>query len=171
MYNISPKGTIPVLHLTDDTIIDESLDIMLWVDKKLNDTKLLNTNSKIQLELINENDTTFKYWLDRYKYFDRFPNKTQNHYFNQASKFLNTIEKYLIKNHFIISNKIELVDLAIFPFIRQFSNVNFPLFKSKFQYILNWYLEISESKRFQIIMKKNEFWSNDNKPLLINLYQ
>ena len=30
MMEISPKGTVPVLLLSDGTVIEESLDIMLW---------------------------------------------------------------------------------------------------------------------------------------------
>ena len=30
MMEISPKGTVPVLLLPDGTVIEESLDIMLW---------------------------------------------------------------------------------------------------------------------------------------------
>ncbi|MAK55441.1 MAG: glutathione S-transferase, partial [Pusillimonas sp.] len=30
MLQASPKGTVPVLVLTDGKVIDESLDIMLW---------------------------------------------------------------------------------------------------------------------------------------------
>ena len=30
MLAASPKGTVPVLHFSDGTVIDESLDIMRW---------------------------------------------------------------------------------------------------------------------------------------------
>ena len=30
MVAISPKATVPVLQLADGTVVDESLDIMLW---------------------------------------------------------------------------------------------------------------------------------------------
>ena len=30
MMEISPKGTVPVLLLPDGTVLEESLDIMLW---------------------------------------------------------------------------------------------------------------------------------------------
>ena len=30
MLKISPKGSVPVLHLEDGTVIDESLDIVKW---------------------------------------------------------------------------------------------------------------------------------------------
>ena len=34
LYDISPKGTVPVLQLIDENIIDESLDIMFWALKQ-----------------------------------------------------------------------------------------------------------------------------------------
>ena len=34
MLEISPKGTVPVLLLPDGTVIEESLDIMLWALKQ-----------------------------------------------------------------------------------------------------------------------------------------
>ena len=30
LYDISPKGTIPVLQLSDGIVIDESIDIIKW---------------------------------------------------------------------------------------------------------------------------------------------
>lgn len=30
MLSISPKGTVPVLLLSDGSVIDESLDVMVW---------------------------------------------------------------------------------------------------------------------------------------------
>ena len=34
LLQLSPKGQVPVLHLTDGTVIDESYDIMCWALKK-----------------------------------------------------------------------------------------------------------------------------------------
>ena len=171
LYNISPKGTVPVLYLDSNTIINESLEIMLWVNKNLDKINLLHINSDKQLILINENDTNFKYWLDRYKYFERFPENTKDYYFEKSSFFLTKIEKLLKYNTYIINDKIQLIDLAIIPFIRQFANVDFDLFKSKFYNITNWYIKIIDSDRFKNIMNKYEFWSNNDQPLIINLYQ
>ena len=34
MLHISPKGTVPILVLPDETVIDESLAIMIWSLKR-----------------------------------------------------------------------------------------------------------------------------------------
>ena len=91
LYQISPKGTVPVLQLVEDTIIDESLNIMLWAINNSNCDWLKNEREK-QLEIISINDGEFKYWLDRYKYSDRFPELNRSEYQNACSKFLNTYD-------------------------------------------------------------------------------
>ena len=77
LYQISPKGTVPVLQLVENEIIDESLDIMLWAIDNSNCDWLKNEQEK-QLEIISINDGKFKYWLDRYKYSDRYPEHNEN---------------------------------------------------------------------------------------------
>ena len=51
IYDISKKGTVPVLQL-DNNIIDESFDIMIWSNKKNSKHDLLSLNSKLQLDII-----------------------------------------------------------------------------------------------------------------------
>ena len=171
LYAISPKGTVPVLHLNETTVLDESLDIILWSNDNYSNQNLLNINSKKQIQIIQENDSEFKYWLDRYKYFDRYPKHTKDYYLKKSSIFLKKIDQYLENSQYVFGNKIQIIDLAIFPFIRQFANVDFDLFNTNFANIIKWYEKIVNSKRFTSIMKKYEFWSNDNQPLINNLYQ
>ena len=158
------------MQIDDDHIIDESLDIMIWANKNLKENKLLTINPNKQLTIIKENDTEFKFWLDRYKYFDRFPENSKRYYFNKSSIFLKKIEDNLNNTTNIIDDKMQLVDYAVFPFIRQFANVDFDFFKTKFKNISDWYLKISESKRFKKIMNKYEFWSSSDKPIYIDFY-
>ena len=68
--NISPKGTVPLLHLSKGKILDESLDIMEWA-LKINDP--LNWLSTTELDnirtfkLLNQLEKEFKMNLDKYK--------------------------------------------------------------------------------------------------------
>ena len=68
LYRISAKGTVPVLKLEDDKILDESLDIMKWAIQINDPDKLYFKNIKLQDNLILANDQIFKKKLDKYKY-------------------------------------------------------------------------------------------------------
>ena len=72
---VSIKGTVPVLCINDTTVIDESLDIMKWALIQNDPNLWIHYNKEMQFDIIEENDNEFKYWLDRYKYFNRFPEK------------------------------------------------------------------------------------------------
>ena len=61
----SVSATVPCM-VTQEKIIDESLDIMLWVLKK-NDPQNWLKMPKIGFDLIKENDGPFKYYLDKTK--------------------------------------------------------------------------------------------------------
>ncbi|MAV59256.1 MAG: hypothetical protein CMG07_04815 [Candidatus Marinimicrobia bacterium] len=142
---------------------------MIWSNEKNSNFDLLSFKSKLQLDIIKRNDFYFKYWLDRYKYFDRYPDQSKEYYFEKASEFLLEINNMLKENKYILDKKIQLVDLAIFPFIRQFVNVNINLFCDKFYHLNKWYLNFSTSDRFQSIMQKYDFWDRNNKPIIVNL--
>ena len=57
LYQISKKGTVPVLKI-NNLVIDESIDIMYWAIEQSN-LKWLDENKETQLDCININDTDF----------------------------------------------------------------------------------------------------------------
>ena len=164
LYSISPKGTVPVLHLSDNIVIDESHDIMLWAFKNNSSDFITEDN----LNVINNNDADFKYYLDRYKYYDRFPEHDQNYYRTKCDEFLLVIDNKLKKQKYLNSDLIGFIDLSIFPFIRQFNHVD-PLYLSNhYPLISNWLERIVDSKIFINVMKKYDFWSLNDEPLILN---
>ena len=64
LYEISKKGTVPVMLTKDNIVIDESLDIMIWALERNNNQTWLNIDTK-EMDLIKLNDTKFKKYLDR----------------------------------------------------------------------------------------------------------
>jgi len=75
LIQASPKATVPVLVLADGTVLEQSLDIMLWA-LRLNDPDGWLTPERdgrqAMLALVHECDEHFKPRLDRYKYPQRF---------------------------------------------------------------------------------------------------
>ena len=166
LYQISPKGTVPVLQLVEDTIIDESLDIMLWAINNSNCDWLKNEREK-QLEIISINDGEFKYWLDRYKYSDRFPKLNRLEYQNACSKFLNTYDIMLKDETYFYGKSYQLADIALFPFIRQCANIDQDWFENNFLNLSNWLNRIKTSTLFLSVMNKYDLWNGMSKGEII----
>ncbi len=159
MLAISPKGTIPVLQLSDGNIIDESLDIMLWALKLNDPLGLLKAELGQDMALIKQNDQEFKPWLDKYKYADRHPQLSQADYCNKACEFLNELETRLTQHTYLAGTQLSLADLAIAPFIRQFAMVDSIWFENApFPLVRSWLNDILTSALFKSIMKKYPTW-------------
>lgn len=141
LLQLSPKGTVPVLKVDDTMLLEESLDIMVWAFE-LNDPFSLPFDEKHPL--IHQNDVYFKPLLDRYKYADRFPESEQV-YQTQASEFVSELDSILYQHTFLQGNEASGLDVAIFPFIRQFSFVDKAWFDKqpwpKLQQWLNYWLQ------------------------------
>lgn len=170
LLDISPKGTVPVLKLTDGQVIDESLDIMMWA-LSVNDggNWLSNGLAEDIKHLIQWNDGEFKSYLDRYKYADRYPEHNEQYYREKAEFFLIDLEKRLSKQAFLCSEKCSLADMAIFPFIRQFANVNAEWFLSSvYKNLAQWLDTHIQSTLFISIMDKYPAWRPENEKLIFN---
>ena len=167
LHDISPKETVPVLQLQNGEVIDESLDIMLWCFQQ-NEGQ---SDYSSQLEFIKIIDGKFKYWLDRYKYHERYPEYSRDYYRDKCTVILSQFENLLEKNIYFSGNEMQLADMAIFPFIRQFAHVDKDWFLSAFQTLTEWYQRIHASPVFTGVMEKYDFWKVGDDPLLINFYE
>ena len=166
LYTISPKGTVPVLQISNNEIIDESLQIMLWAIEKSN-LDWLEKNPKKQIDMIKINDADFKYWLNRYKYADRFPEKPINEYQDNCKKILSIYENSLNETEYLFDSKYQLADIAIFPLIRQCENVDPSWFADNFPNLSRWLDQIKLSNLFLSVMNKYELWDEDKSGLII----
>jgi len=172
LLNISPKATVPVLYISSKKIIEESLDIMKWALEINDPLKLLKQEKLNRIEVHNtfnklEND--FKQNLDRYKYSSRFDQPNPELYRDKNLRILNQFNNLLQHNKGIYSSHLSLLDYAIFPFIRQFRNVNSVWFDSlELKFLKSWLYELIDSDEFSSIMKKNLIWEPNQKPIYTN---
>jgi glutathione S-transferase len=154
MLAISPKGTVPVLQLLDGKVIDESLDIMSWALAQNDPEHWLDTDEDAE-RLIQWNDGGFKYYLDRYKYADRYPEFPESYYRSQGEKFLAELESKLSQNLYLGGSHFSIVDAALFPFIRQFAAVDNQWFVfSDYQCLNKWLNSLLASDLFASVMVK-----------------
>lgn len=162
LLDISPKATVPVLQLSNLEIIDESRDILTWAVEQTTDTvqaQFVPFHLQLEIdELIDENDGTFKWALDRYKYADRYE-ESEEYYRKLGEVFLKKLESLLEKNRYLLATEITLADVAIFPFIRQFAHVDKSWFEqSPYPQLNAWLDELLESALFKSIMNKYASW-------------
>ena len=162
MLEASPKGTVPVLVLTDGIVIDESLDVMAWAlshkdpDNWLRDAGLTDP-------LIRRCDDEFKYWLDRYKYAVRFPEHTEAWYRQQGEQFLKELEILLQSHRYLRGDTVSVVDIALFPFIRQFAGVDVNWWPSQpCARVSAWLQKLLDSELFSQVMAKYPLWLPDS---------
>ena len=160
MLLISPKGTVPVLQLENGKVLDESLDIMLWALQQNDPEHWLKVASLANAKaLVRRNDEKFKYYLDRYKYADRYPVYSELYYRQQGELFLADLEGLLTQSVFLCGEHFSLADAAILPFIRQFCAVDPLWFKaSPYPLLRQWLNHFLASSLFKQVMTKYPYW-------------
>jgi glutathione S-transferase len=182
MLQISPKGTTPVMQIfmearrgetsaQDFMVLEESLDIMRWAlqqNDPLHWGNLSDDDLAIADQLITTNDREFKQALDRYKYANRFPERSPEFYRQQAEEFLQVLERRLCENskfvngQFLIGDRQTFVDVAIFPFVRQFAYVDIEWFNSSsYLNLQRWFRWHESSVLFELAMQKFPLWESE----------
>ena len=159
MLRLSPKGTVPVLSV-DGLVLDQSLEIMQWALKTSDPDGWNMLDENIATSWIEKNDELFKILLDQYKYPNRYPQLKQEVVLAQAIELmLKPMEAALASSQYLLGEKMTWVDVALFPFIRQFSMVDQQKFDAlPFPNIQRWLHQHIESKLFISVMEKHPTW-------------
>jgi glutathione S-transferase len=169
MLSLSAKGTVPVLVLVDGTILDESLDVMSWALAQHDPdgwNVLSDAQRKTGADLVKTNDGDFKFCLDRYKYSSRFPEKTMEQWRDDGFEFLKHLDEALSAHRYLLGEDLSFVDVALFPFVRQFAHVDLEWFKNTgLHKLIAWYEEHMASELFTSVMKKYPLWQEGDAPL------
>lgn len=169
---ISDNATVPVLHLPDGNVIDESWEIVQWAVRQNDPDLWLGEDNQYLIEsdmLVETNDYSFKQDLDHYKYADRYPEQAMEYYRQQGEEFLQALEERLNETRFLLSDTISISDIGIFPFIRQFAMVDQPWFDQapypKLQKWLSCFIDSdgSEARLFSLVMNKYNIWKQGDK--------
>jgi glutathione S-transferase len=162
LLDVSAKATVPVLLLPDGRVIEESLDILHWA-LDTNDPSGWKRGSEEELslmdELISVNDGSFKLHLDQYKYADRHPEYSRQHYRQLAEVTILELEQRLQRTAHLFGETRSFADIAIFPFVRQFANVEPAWFETApYPHLKAWLSEILDSQMFESIMFRYKPW-------------
>ncbi|HWL27568.1 MAG TPA: glutathione S-transferase [Burkholderiaceae bacterium] len=165
MVQASPKATVPVIVDVDGTVIDESLDIMLWALHRHDPGRWLRPeqgDAHAMLDLIAQCDTTFKHHLDRYKYPQRYEGAVASVHRDEAARWLMQLEARLGKTSFLFGNRPALADMAIAPFVRQYAHTDKVWFEEQdWPRLRQWLSGWMDGALFASVMQKYARWTED----------
>ena len=130
----SPKGTVPVLVVSDGHVLEQSLDIMRWAYVQTGDTAAWwsRAQSTVNKSLLAICDGEFKHHLDRYKYPQRFSDAQglEQHRAQALVALLEPLETALKDSAYLGGASPCAADIGIFPFVRQFAAIDPEWFQS-----------------------------------------
>lgn len=171
MLTLSPKGTVPVLWLPDGSVIDESIDVMLWALRQRDPLGWLDLTAEQRVEadeLVAQLDGPFKHHLDRYKYSNRYENCDSQEHLEACLSILDQWNERLRGHSYLLGAHAKYVDYALLPFVRQFRIAD-PLFFDQAQRLAcvrSWLNRYLESSFYNAIMPKFPQWTPGNLPVV-----
>ncbi len=171
LVEMSAKATVPVLIDTDGSVIDESLDIMLWALQQNDPSNFLPSDVASRAEMlaiIEKIDGPFKHHLDRYKYGSRYVDEnektgvTAEGHRRAAMDILAELDERLNARDFLLSDSRGFADIAIAPFVRQFANADRAWFDDqRCPNLHRWLNEFLASELFNACMEKYKAWESE----------
>jgi glutathione S-transferase len=171
LIEMSAKATVPVLIDTDGSVIDESLEIMLWALRQNDPDNLLPLEDVTFAEvmaMIAKIDGPFKHHLDRYKYGSRYVVENEQNgvtpegHRSAAMGILAELDERLKSRDFLLSDSRGFADIAIAPFVRQFANADRAWFdEQRWPNLHRWLSEFLASELFIACMEKYAPWESE----------
>lgn len=165
MLALSKNQTVPMLVSSSDSgveVIEESLDIMLKVLADNDPTQLLappNTTLDNMLSLINYYETGLIPANENYKCAKRYQETNIVECRQICETYLQQLESRLTQHQFLLADTESLMDIALMPFIRQFSKVERQWYQqSPYPLLRAWLNRYLQSPMFTKIMAKHELW-------------
>jgi len=171
MLALSTKGTVPMLVLSNGTVIEESLDIMLQVLKDSDPDHLLTAQGQIPLTeiitIIEEFEQHFFVAVEAYKCAKRYQETNIVECRQACEVYLQKLEDRLSKHAFLTSDREGLLDIALMPFVRQFSKVERQWYQqSPYPKLRAWLNSYLQSPMFTKVMAKHELWVDGHRDIL-----
>lgn len=165
MLAASPKGTVPVLVFVNGSVIDQSLDIMLWALKRNDPEQWLpgdTVSMEAHMQLIRQCDGKFKIHLDCYKYPQRYALANGLEHRASGAVFLQELNAALEIQSCLNGLHFGFTDAAIAPFVRQFAHTDPDWFAAQpWDALQRWLTAFETSALFLAVMEKYPEWHPD----------
>ncbi|OAN17964.1 hypothetical protein A3K86_03330 [Photobacterium jeanii] len=174
MLAASAKGTVPVLYFpSNQQVIDESLDIMLWALHCHDEDNYLRASAPEQLkailDLIEHCDSTFIPQLEHYRASARYHDPDTVQARTQCEVFIQTLEERLNHQPYLLDDKLSLMDFALLPFIRQFSQTEKPWFRAApYPHLRHWLELLYQHPVYSQALKPFAQWHQATDDVIFN---
>ncbi|WP_248391028.1 glutathione S-transferase [Vibrio splendidus] len=160
----SPKGTVPVLVLPQGTIIEQSIEVMIWALEQNDPQDLLRSSDPALNEqvhqLIKTNDENFIGHLEKYRASVRYRNIDTEQRRQDCEGFICKLEALLTDQAYFFGETPSLADFAVMPFVSQFVRVEKKWFvQSEYQNVGRWLRAHLDSKLYTQVMKQYPLWN------------
>lgn len=163
MLLASPKGTVPVLVMTDGKVLEESLDIMRWALVQSDPEAWLGHECQ---QLIVATDGPFKQALDRYKYPHRYGLTDGTEHRDAGIAHLARLNDLLLTKPYLGGAKPAFTDIALVPFVRQFAATDADWFAAQpLPRLQSWLTRLVNSDLFAHIMVRYPVWKAGDTPV------
>ncbi|WP_051369307.1 glutathione S-transferase [Psychromonas arctica] len=178
MLVLSTKGTVPMLVTYDGEkteVIEESLDIMLKVLTANDPTQLLTAHRSASndstldqmLSLINYYEMGLIPANEAYKCAKRYQETNITECREVCETYLQQLESRLAQHRFLMGDSESLLDIALIPFIRQFSKVERQWYQqSPYPKLRAWLNTYLQSSMFTKVMAKHELWVENHRDII-----
>lgn len=165
MLIASPKGTVPILVISPMLVLDQSLEIMLWILGKNDPDDLLYSQHhngddlSAMINIIYIFDNEFKRCLEKYHCAKRYHDNNIVACRQACEIYLQTLEQRLTHHKYIMSEQESLVDIALLPFIRQFARIEHQWYlQSPYPKLRQWLNNYLQSQLFSKVMTQYPLW-------------
>lgn len=170
MLALSSKGTVPMLVVSESEVIEESLDIMLNMLSTNDPHDLLTKQHSTlpeMLTIIERFDHDFKDALNAYRCAKRYQENNVLELREICEVFIGELEARLSTHQFLMSDSESLLDIALMPFIRQFSKVERQWYQqSPYPKLRAWLNKYLQSPMFTKVMAQHELWIDCHRDII-----
>ena len=154
MVQASPKGTVPILVLSDGSVIDESWEIIRWALRQNDPENWFGENNaalELAQELVEKNDGEFGEPSMYYKFSSYYPDRDWLKDRSDCEPFLDALEARLSTQSFMHANEVSVADVPVFPSVWGFSRIEPEWFADRFPNLSKWLDRMSASPHVQSV--------------------
>lgn len=167
---VAPTATIPALHIADGEVLEQSMDILHWAVLASDPDGWMDFEVELLDEmndLVHINDVSFNKDLELYRHSKSGDPHAHLQFRSECELFLQGLELRLRARRFLFDDRVCFADFALFPFVRQFSQVEQVWFHmSPYPGLRKWLAYHEGSALFHSVMNKYPVWIHGDAPVL-----